>query len=84
VKIGVLEGTYLLMWRAEFLSVVAWHYVYGMKVAVSLASVSGMWVWCMASWTRGFSSPGLCSGINKTVIVASSWCSHITLPTFFG
>jgi hypothetical protein len=26
----------LLMWQAGFLSVVAWHYVYGMKVAVSL------------------------------------------------
>jgi hypothetical protein len=26
------------MWQAGFLSVVAWHYVYGMKVAVSLAT----------------------------------------------
>jgi hypothetical protein len=24
-EIGVLVGTYLLMWRAGFLSVVAWH-----------------------------------------------------------
>jgi hypothetical protein len=27
------------MWQAGFLTVVVWHYVYGMKVAVSLASV---------------------------------------------
>jgi hypothetical protein len=32
------------MWQAGFLSAVAWHYVYGMKEAVSLVSVSGMWV----------------------------------------
>jgi hypothetical protein len=63
VKTGVLEGTYLLMWRAGFLSDVAWHYVYGMKEAVSLASVSGMWVWSMASWTMGFVLPGFVQGL---------------------
>jgi hypothetical protein len=41
-KLGILEGTYLLLWQAGVLSAAAWHYKYGMKEAACLVSISGV------------------------------------------
>jgi hypothetical protein len=75
----------LLMWRAGFLSVVAWHYVYGMKVAVSLPHKSSLQhiqlsfleaqkLYAIGKWTTQILG-------ERCIQFPIEW--HISLPTLY-